>query len=72
MPIDSKRVQTIFLAAVEKETPAERAAFLDEACIGNPVLRARLDAAWAATVHVEPDAKVRDRYLLSLSLHKGA
>ncbi len=29
-------------------------------------------AAWAATVRVEPDAKVRDRYLLSLSLHKGA
>jgi serine/threonine protein kinase len=38
------QLKEIFLAAVEKETPAERAAFLDEACIGNPVLRARLDA----------------------------
>jgi len=38
------QLKEIFLVAVEKESPAERAAFLDKACAGNSVLRARLDA----------------------------
>src|SRR4029078_2064565 len=38
------RLKEIFLVALEKESPAERAEFLDEACAGNSVLRARLDA----------------------------
>jgi tetratricopeptide (TPR) repeat protein/tRNA A-37 threonylcarbamoyl transferase component Bud32 len=35
---------SILDAAREKPTPAERAAFLDEACAGDPTLRARLEA----------------------------
>jgi serine/threonine protein kinase/WD40 repeat protein len=34
----------IFLAAVERLVPEERAAFLDEACAGRPALRAAVDA----------------------------
>src|SRR5262245_11683545 len=37
------RTESLFAAAVALET-AERAAFLDEACAGDPELRARLDA----------------------------
>ncbi len=32
--------QTIFIEALDKEDPAERAAFLDRACASDPVLRA--------------------------------
>src|SRR5262249_51812427 len=35
--------QTIFLAALDKD-PAERAAFLDEACDGNPELKLRVES----------------------------
>jgi WD40 repeat protein/serine/threonine protein kinase len=35
--------QTIFTEAVEKEDPAERAAFLEQACAGSPDLRQRLE-----------------------------
>src|SRR5262245_18991966 len=35
---------TLFAAALEKSTPAERAAFLDEACAGDAALRARVEA----------------------------
>ena len=38
------KLKEIFLIAVEKETPAERAAFLDQACSGNALLRGRLEA----------------------------
>ena len=38
------KVKEIFLVAALKETPAERAAFLDEACAGDAVLRRRLEA----------------------------
>src|SRR4051794_1485251 len=34
----------IFTEALERATPAERAAFLDAACAGDPALRARVDA----------------------------
>jgi Protein kinase domain len=36
--------ETLFAAALEKNTPAERAAFLDKACAGDAVLRARVEA----------------------------
>jgi WD40 repeat protein/serine/threonine protein kinase len=36
-------LKQIFLAAVEIESPAERAAYLEQACHGNSSLRARLD-----------------------------
>jgi hypothetical protein len=44
MPVDSKRVQSIFLAAVEAECPASRAAFLDRECGADPELRQRVEA----------------------------
>ncbi|HMF15092.1 MAG TPA: protein kinase, partial [Gemmataceae bacterium] len=40
--------QSIFLHAIELAAPAERAAYLDEACRDNPGLRAELDALLAA------------------------
>src|SRR5262245_4429109 len=36
--------RTIFMAALEKSTPEQRAAFLDEACAGDAALRARVEA----------------------------
>ncbi len=35
--------QSLFIAALEKEDPAERAAFLDQACAGDAALRQRID-----------------------------
>jgi eukaryotic-like serine/threonine-protein kinase len=35
--------QSIFIEALEKEDPAERAAFLDEACADDPALRQRIE-----------------------------
>jgi tetratricopeptide (TPR) repeat protein/serine/threonine protein kinase len=35
--------QSLFIEALEKEDPAERAAFLDRACAGDPALRQRLE-----------------------------
>jgi formylglycine-generating enzyme required for sulfatase activity len=35
--------RTIFLAALEKDDPAQRKAYLDEACAGDPALRERVE-----------------------------
>ena len=35
--------RTVFLAALEIEDPAARAAYLDEACAGKPALRQRIE-----------------------------
>lgn len=35
--------ETIFAIALEKQTPAERRAYLDEVCAGNPQLRAQVE-----------------------------
>jgi eukaryotic-like serine/threonine-protein kinase len=43
----------IFIAALEKPTEAERAAFLAEACAGDLQLRHRIEALLRA--HAEPD-----------------
>ncbi|MBI1917139.1 MAG: serine/threonine protein kinase [Planctomycetes bacterium] len=43
MPADLKRVKEIFLAAVEKADPQERAAFLREACGGEAALRQQVE-----------------------------
>src|SRR6516162_2000407 len=44
---------TIFLAALEKPTEAERAAFLADACAGDERLRRRVEALQRA--HAEPE-----------------
>jgi eukaryotic-like serine/threonine-protein kinase len=40
--------EEIFFAALERATPAERTAYLDIACAGNPALRARVEHLLAA------------------------
>src|SRR5262249_37431138 len=45
--------ETLFAAALEKPTPAERAAFLDEACAGDAALRRRVEALLASHEHLE-------------------
>jgi eukaryotic-like serine/threonine-protein kinase len=44
MPIDSSRVQPVFLAAVASTDPVERARVLNELCAGDAELRARVEA----------------------------
>src|SRR6516162_7928597 len=36
--------RTIFMAALEKDGPADRSAYLDEACAGDAALRRRVEA----------------------------
>jgi hypothetical protein len=43
MPPDPKRVQAVFLAAVEYPEPADRAAVLDAECSGDAELRRRVE-----------------------------
>jgi serine/threonine protein kinase/tetratricopeptide (TPR) repeat protein len=52
VPIDAQRVQELFLAAVERTPPAERTAYLDEACGGDSGLRTHVEALLRA--HDEP------------------
>ncbi|SRR5579883_1472651 len=44
MPLDPKRVQTAFLAAVDHHDPAARAAILDRECSADGELRQRVEA----------------------------
>jgi len=54
MPPDAKRVQAIFLAAVEVVDPADRAAILERECADDKELRRRVEALlWA---NDEPDS----------------
>ncbi len=46
----TKNARDIFLAATER-TPAERAAYLDEACAGDAALRQRVEARFAPTTN---------------------
>ena len=48
MATDPERVKTLFLAAIERDDPANRLAFLDGAVGGDAELRDRLDALLAA------------------------
>ncbi len=45
---DPSPLEAIFFAALEKGSPPERAAYLDEACAGDPDLRRRIDRMLAA------------------------
>src|SRR5262245_5632739 len=53
MADESTRVLDLFMAALERPTPADRGAFLDAACAADPALRRRLDALLHA--HDRPD-----------------
>jgi eukaryotic-like serine/threonine-protein kinase len=53
MTADANAIKNIFLAALEKSTPDDRAAFLDEACAGNATLRERV--ATLLQLHDRPD-----------------
>jgi serine/threonine protein kinase len=44
MPRAEERIKAVFLAALDRGTPAERAAYLDEACAGDAALRQRVEA----------------------------
>jgi serine/threonine-protein kinase len=44
--------ETIFTAARQKPTPAERAAYLDEACAGDAELRKRVETLLSTTARV--------------------
>jgi serine/threonine protein kinase len=46
--VEPSRVEEIFSAALEKRTPDERAAFLDDACRDEPDLRQRIEKLLAA------------------------
>jgi len=41
--VTAMQEQSLFIEALEKEVPAERAAFLDRVCAGDPALRQRLE-----------------------------
>src|SRR5688572_14529118 len=45
---DPSPLEVIFFAALEKGTPPERAAYLDEACAGDAALRRRVEKMLAA------------------------
>jgi serine/threonine protein kinase len=53
MSIDAKTVKEVFLDALDKSAPADRAAFLDQACAGNVPLRQSVDALLQS--HDRPD-----------------
>ena len=44
MPLDPKRVQAVFLEAVNDHDHADRAAILDRECVGDSVLQRRVEA----------------------------
>src|SRR5262245_40589105 len=44
MPLAADKVKAIFLAAREKASSADRAAYLDAACAGDAALRRRVEA----------------------------
>jgi hypothetical protein len=43
--------QALFLAALERTDPAERTAYLDAACAGDPALRTRIEALLRSSDH---------------------
>ena len=44
MPADPRRIKEVFAGALDRADPAERAAYLDSACAGDPALRRRVEA----------------------------
>jgi serine/threonine protein kinase/tetratricopeptide (TPR) repeat protein len=60
MAVPDSPEKAIFLQAIEKDSLAERAAFLDEACQGNPQLRAEVEALLRAHNAPQPALDTRD------------
>jgi hypothetical protein len=63
--------EEVFFAALEKATPAERAAYLDQACAGNPALRAQVEKMLAgllptAYTFTAADAGIHHFYAVKL------
>jgi serine/threonine protein kinase/WD40 repeat protein len=54
MSVDAKRVQAVFLAAVQADDPARQAAVLDRECASDAELRRRVEALLRA--HQDPDS----------------
>jgi len=54
MAADAKTVKAIFLDALDKPVPTDRAAFLDQACAGDAALRQSVEALLKS--HDRPDA----------------
>ena len=59
MPTDPKRVQAVFLAAVECHEPADRAAVLDAECAGDAKRRRRGAATGSTTENVDSSQSAR-------------
>jgi hypothetical protein len=53
MTTEPNAVKTVFLGALEKDSRADRATYLDEACAGNAGLRQRVEELLQA--HDKPD-----------------
>src|SRR5579862_3920809 len=51
------REESLFRGALERPAGSERKVFLDEVCVGNEVLRARLEAMIQAAERREADVK---------------
>src|SRR5262249_36125912 len=54
MAVDAKTVKAIFLAALDRASPTDRAGYLDEACAGDARLRQNVEALLKS--HDRPDA----------------
>jgi serine/threonine protein kinase len=54
MAADAKTVKALFLAALDKPTPTDRAGYLDEACAGDAALRRSVEVLLQS--HDRPDA----------------
>lgn len=49
---DQSPAEVVFFAALEKSTPAERTAYLNETCVGNDALRRRVEAMLTAHMQI--------------------
>jgi hypothetical protein len=61
-----EKIKGVFLEALDRATPADRAAYLDEACRADPAVRQQIEALLQA--HERPD-RLLDR---SAAEHLGA
>src|SRR4051812_13631062 len=43
MAVEANLIKAVFLAALEKDTPTDRAVYLDEVCAQDPALRQRVE-----------------------------